>query len=46
MKGDTVDIRAAEKFGPGGDCQFRVRDTVSGNKILGKIGQTDVEFSK
>ena len=46
VKGDAVDIRAAEKWGPAGDCQFRMRGTISGNKISGKIGPSDVELSK
>ena len=46
VKGDTGDISAAEKWGPAGDCQFRVRGTVSGNWILGKIGPSDVELPK
>ena len=46
VKGDTIDISAAEKWGPAGDCLFRLRGTVSGNKILGKIGPSDVELSK
>jgi hypothetical protein len=45
-KGSTVDLRAAEKFGAAGDCQFRIRGTVQGNKIIGKIGQSDIELSK
>ena len=46
VKGDTVDISAAEKWGPAGDCLFRVRGTVSGDKILGKIGQSDIELKR
>lgn len=46
VKGNVVDIYAAEKWGPNGDCQFRVRGTVSDGKILGKIGQSDITLSK
>ena len=46
VKGDAVDIMAAEKWGPAGDCQFRVRGTVQGNKIRGKIEESDIELSK
>ena len=46
VKGGTVDISAAEKWGPAGDCLFRVRGTVSGDKIVGKIGQSDVELKR
>jgi hypothetical protein len=46
VKGDVVDIMAAEKWGPNGECQFRVRGTVSGGKISGKIGQSDIVLSK
>lgn len=46
VKGSAVDLRAAEKFGPAGDCSFRIVGTVSGNKIVGKIGQNEVELSK
>ena len=46
-KGDTIDLQSAEKFGGSGEeCQFRIRGTVSGNKILGKIGQNDVELTR
>ena len=46
VKGDELDVRSAEKFGAGGDCQFRLRGKVSGNKILGKVGQNEVELSR
>ena len=46
-KGDSIDLQAAEKFGgSGAECQFRIRGTVSGNKIVGKIGQNDIELTK
>ena len=46
VKGDTIDVQSAEKWGAAGDCQFRLRGTVSGEKILGKIGQNDIELKK
>ena len=46
VKGDVVDIAAAEKWGPAGDCLFRMRGTVSGDKIVGKIGQSDIELKR
>ena len=47
VKGDSIDLRSAEKFGGSGDdCQFRIRGTVQGSKILGKIGQNEIELSK
>lgn len=46
VKGDEVDVRAAEKFGAGGDCQFRLRGKASGTKIVGKVGQNEVELSR
>lgn len=34
----TVDLRSAQKWGPAGDCEFRLRGEVSGGKIRGKVG--------
>ena len=45
LKGDRINV-VAEKFGSSGDCTFRFNGTVSGNKLVGKVGQIDVELSK
>jgi hypothetical protein len=46
LKGDQLDVRAAEKFGRGGDCTFRLQGTLSDNKIKGKVGPNDIELTK
>ena len=46
LKGESIDVRAAEKFGSTKDCTFRLRGAVSGNKITGKVGPFDVELTK
>ena len=46
VKGDAVDISAAEKWGPAGDCLFRMRGAVSGDRIRGKIGPSDIELKR
>jgi hypothetical protein len=46
LKGNEVFLRAAEKFGPAGDCVFGLRGTVSGNKIQGKTGEFEVELTR
>ena len=46
LKGNELDVRAAEKSGQTKDCQFRLRGTVSGSKILGKMGPYEIELSR
>ena len=46
LKGNELFVRAAEKFGPAGDCIFGLRGTVSGNKIRGKTGEFDIELTR
>lgn len=46
VKGNVVDFYAAEKWGPNGDCLFRLRGTVSGDKISGKLGPSDIELAR
>ena len=47
VKGDAIELRATEKFGASGDCSFRLIGTVTGNKIVGKIGgKLDIELTR
>ena len=47
VKGNAIDLRATEKFGASGDCLFRLVGTVSGNKIVGKVGgKLDIELTR
>ena len=46
VMGSAVDLRSGEKWGPAGDCRFRLRGAVSGDKIRGKLGENEIELSK
>ena len=47
LKSDAIELRATEKFGASGDCGFRLVGTVTGNKIVGKIGgKLDIELTR
>jgi len=46
FEGAQIVVRSAEKFGRAADCSFTLRGTLSGNKITGKIGQSDIELTK
>lgn len=37
-EGSKLEIRSTAKFGPAGDCSFRMRLTVEGNKLVGETG--------
>jgi hypothetical protein len=46
LKDNSLDLRATEKGGRAGDCGMRVRGTLQGTKLIGKVNQADVELSK
>ena len=46
LKGTELEVRSAQKFGRAQDCSFRLRGTMSGNKIQGKVGGSEVELKK
>jgi hypothetical protein len=46
LKGTELDVRAAKKFGRAQDCSFRLRGTMSGKKIQGKVAGAEVELTR
>ncbi len=46
VNGAAVEVRSAQKFGRAQDCSFRLRGTMTGNKIQGKVGGSDVELTR
>ena len=41
LKDGQLDVRADEKGGPGGDCNFRVRATIEGDQLKARFGQNE-----
>ena len=46
VNGSEISLWSAEKFGRDEECTWRMRGNHQGNKIVGKIGQTEVEFTR
>ena len=44
LKDGELDVRAEEKGGPAGDCNFRVRATIEGGQLKARFGQNE-EFT-
>lgn len=43
---DKLQLRSTEKSGRAGDCDLRFQLTAEGDKLVGKLGQLDVQLSK
>ena len=46
VKENQIRLRAPQKGGPAGDCDFGIAGTIEGNVIKAKWGQRDLEFRK
>jgi hypothetical protein len=46
LKDNTLSVRSLEQGGPSGDCAFRYTAAVQGGKLVGKLGQNDLELTK
>ena len=46
MKGDAIGVISKGKGGASGDCVFGFRGKVDGERLVGNMGQYEVEFRK
>jgi hypothetical protein len=46
FKDNTLRVKAADKFGPGGDCTFGLSGAVEGNKLNAKRGANEFVMTK
>jgi hypothetical protein len=46
VKGDAIGLRATQKGGPAGDCNFGFKGKVEGNRLIGTMGKNEVELRK
>lgn len=46
LKDNTLTVRSVEQGGPSGDCVFRYTAAVQGGKLVGKLGNNELELTR
>ena len=46
VKDGGIGVRATQKGGPAGDCGFGFKGKIDGNRLVGNMGQFEVELRK